>query len=62
MIDSRKQSFFANMDVYNPLWCNIFEKSDSFPLSKNLLLCKGNAHECTNNDSSQTNASLKPCE
>ena len=45
---------------------NLFVYDGEFTLlldnGKNLLLCKGNAHECTNNDSSQTNASLKPCE
>ena len=33
-----KTVIFANTDVYKPLWCNILEKSDSFPLSRNDLI------------------------
>ena len=29
---------FAYTYVYNPLWCNVLEKSDSFPLSRNDLI------------------------
>ena len=43
--------------VYDGEFTLLLDKSDG----KSLMLCKGNAQECGKNDSSQRNASLKPC-